>query len=421
MSRKLLFKNALIYTLTDVINKAIPFLLLPILTHYLSPADYGIVALYAAFIAILSVFIFVNMDNALNIAFYKISFSELRIYNANVIMIALGISISIAIIILTFYGQIYKLVPLQMFWLLFGVGVVFMQFIIGINLVLWQAEQKALPYGLFQIAQTILNLSLILFLVILSDLTWKGQIIGQGLAIFIFAIIAFYLLLKRKYLKFDMNAEDMKDALKFGIPLIPLSLAGWFRTGVDRFFLMNFIGASATGLYVVGFQFGMIIGILSAAFNKAYNQYLYKKLQSNITDNEKQKLVYFTYLFFITILVLALLLSLISPWIINTFLDSSYLASTEYVPWITFAFAFQSMYIMIVNYIYFIKKTKYLAYISFLAGIIHVILSYILIKENGSIGAAQASLFSFLLMFVSVWYLSAKVYPMPWFNIMKKG
>ncbi len=47
-------------------------------------------------------------------------------------------------------------------------------------------------------------------------------------------------------------------------------------------------------------------------------------------------------------------------------------------------------------------------------GLIHGETSYVLIQENGSIGAAQATtLFSFI-MFVSVWILSAKIYPIPW-------
>ena len=34
------FKNSIIYAGGDITNKAVPFLMLPILTKYLTPADY---------------------------------------------------------------------------------------------------------------------------------------------------------------------------------------------------------------------------------------------------------------------------------------------------------------------------------------------------------------------------------------------
>ena len=39
--------NAAIYTLANVTNSAIPFLLLPVLTRVLSPEEYGLVTIFA--------------------------------------------------------------------------------------------------------------------------------------------------------------------------------------------------------------------------------------------------------------------------------------------------------------------------------------------------------------------------------------
>lgn len=56
MSRKL-FGNAAIYLGANILNAGIPFLLLPILTHVLTPADYGIVAMFSVVVSILGAFI----------------------------------------------------------------------------------------------------------------------------------------------------------------------------------------------------------------------------------------------------------------------------------------------------------------------------------------------------------------------------
>lgn len=415
MSKRILVKNAFIYTFTDLINKAIPFLLLPILTKYLSPDQYGIVATFSTFIMIISILIELNMSNAINVFFFQNSKEKLKIYISNSIFLSLIIAFITFSIVLFCSEYFSNLLSISTNWIYLAVITVFFQFITTINLVLWQAEFNAKYYGIYQITQSILNFSLIILLVVYLKLGAVGQITAQLFSIAIFSIASIVILYKRNYLKFRINIHYIKDIFRFGFPLLPVSLSGWLRTGADRIIITNYLSTAATGIYVVGFQFGMIISILAIAFNKAFNQFLFKKL-SNITENEKNKLVIFSYLYFILMLFLALMISLISPWIIINFLNERYNNSLEIVSWIAFAYSFQGMYLMVVNYLYYIKRTSYLGYLTLSCGIIHILLSFALIKINGVVGAAQASLISFAIMFIGVWVLSAKLYPMPWLN-----
>ena len=67
-----LFKNTIVYTVTDCINKAIPFIALPVLTRFMSPSDYGMVANYLVLLAVLSAFIGLNANSAVAINFFKL-------------------------------------------------------------------------------------------------------------------------------------------------------------------------------------------------------------------------------------------------------------------------------------------------------------------------------------------------------------
>jgi len=411
-----LFKNSVAYTLTEVINKAVPFLLLPIMTIYLSPEDYGRVATYGAFTAIVAVFIHLSMVGAVNVNFFKISKEQLKIYIANTLII---VSISSALVFLAtlvFDDELSILLDIPWIWLFVGVVVTAAQFLTLLNLGLWQVEQKSKEFGSYQIAQMLTNTSLVLVLVVGFEMGWEGALIGQAIAAILFSLISFGFIYKRGYLLFHVNQSDIKDALKFGVPLIPHALSGWFRTGVDRVLLTMFIGASATGIYSVGYQFGMIIGILAVAFNQAYSPFLYKKL-ATIDEQGKKKLVKFTYLYFIGILLFAGVLSMVIPYFIQNFLDDKYHSSSEIVSWVLYGYAFQGMYLMVVNYIFYTKRTYILSVITFLTGLVHVGLSYYLIKLNGIVGTAQATTISFLVMFLLVWILSARIYCMPWFLV----
>jgi len=94
-----LFKNTFIYTGSNVINKAIPFFLLPIVTRYLTPTDYGIVATFNVLLAVMVVFVGLSMHGAINVNYFKLTKEELREYIGNVFIILFTNFILIFIIV----------------------------------------------------------------------------------------------------------------------------------------------------------------------------------------------------------------------------------------------------------------------------------------------------------------------------------
>jgi O-antigen/teichoic acid export membrane protein len=185
----------------------------------------------------------------------------------------------------------------------------------------------------------------------------------------------------------------------------------------DRLFIANMIGLPATGVYTVGYQVGSIINLLAMSFNNAYVPWLYQRLKNN-SNSTKIKIVKFTYLYFFAIITLAILLAFLAPPILKILLGKSFNESSIYVSWIAMGYAFNGMYLMVVNYIFYSEKTKILAYITFSAALINILLNYLFIKAFGAIGAAQATTIVFAIKFFLVWFFSSKVQPMPW-NLKK--
>ena len=242
---------------------------------------------------------------------------------------------------------------------------------------------------------------------------WFGQLTGITLATVWFAMLSFGFIWRRGYLRFEFSRSYIKDALNFSIPLIPHSLSTWLHVGVDRFLLASMVGMAATGLFAVGYQVGFVIGVLAASVNRAWMPFLFNRLDG-IDLAGKIRLVKAIYIYCLGILGLSLGVGLVSPWLAGLFLGKDYSSASRFVIWIAVGYAFDGMYYMLVGQIFFMKRTKYLAAVTFTAGLLHVGLSYFLIKLNGAIGAAQATAISFLIALVMVWVLSAKIYPLPW-------
>ncbi|AMC01349.1 Polysaccharide biosynthesis protein [Aerococcus viridans] len=412
-----LIKNTSIYTLTSILNSAIPFLMLPILTRHLTPEDYGIVSMFTLLVTFIVPFIGLNLNGAITRQYYdreKINISE---YAGNCIFILLINSIFVGSIFYFSSAFIARTAsfPSRLLWsvLIFAVS----QFICSILLSLLQVKKKALLYGIFNIIQTSLNLGISIFFVVYLGLGYTGRIYGMVITLALFALISLFILIKKKWVKFVIKKEYIKHALMFGIPLIPHVLSGTIISMTDRFFITSMVGLAATGVYTVGYQVGTIINLLSTSFNNAYVPWLYEKLKEN-QYTTKIKIVKFTYIYFVGILLLALGLGILAPIFLSVFLGKAFNESSVYVIWIALGYAFNGMYLMVVNYIFYEQKNSTLAMVTFATAFLNIVLNYFFIREFGAIGAAQATTIIFAIKFVVVWILSAKVHKMPWKNVL---
>jgi len=417
-SIKQLYKSSLIraagtYGFFSIINKSIPFFLLPILTRYLSPSDYGIVAVFNIMVTITIPFIGVNTHGAFSRAFFAQDRFETSIYTGTIVIFVLLNSIVITSLIILFrnsLGSIFSIPP-NWLWLAGVIGL--SMSLIQITLSAWRVRERPKAFGVFQNTNTFADFSLALLFVVVLGMTWKGRIISRAIVAPLFAFFGIIILKRNKWLTFQWDKTYLLHALAFGIPLIPHSLAGIINTTIDRIFIVNMVGIADAGIYTVGYQIGAIINLLAMAFNQAYVPWLYRKLNQN-NDTIKRKIVTYTYVYFALIFLLALTLGIAAPLILRYLVGKAFQQSAIYVIWIALGSAFNGMYFMVVNYIFYAEKTYLLAIVTFTGAAINVGLNYIFITINGAIGAAQATSITHLITFLMVWYLADRVFPMPW-------
>ena len=407
-----LFRASGIYTFALVLNSGIPFLLLPILTRYLTPADYGIVSMFTLLVSIFNVFTGLSVHGAINRVYFdkNINFKE-YVFNCIIILI---ISSSITFIMgLLFLDFISNVSSVTRNWIPLAVVISFFQFIIFSVLSIYQARMWAKKYSFIMLSQSLINVFFTIVLVVFLNLKWQGRIIAQSLTIIIVGFFGVYLL--KNWINMRINLNYIMHALKFGIPLIPHTIGGMLMVLTDRFIITNLLGVEKTGIYTAGLQIGSIITLLADAFNKAYAPWLFGKLES-ANYGLLVKIVRFTYVYFILIIFFALLIGALAPYIVSILLGKSFQDSAAVILWITIGGAFTGMYFMVVNYIYYVHKTYLLAFTTFVTGLLNIFLTYFLVKINGLIGAAHSFALINFITFIAVWILSMKVYNMPWFK-----
>lgn len=412
-----LFINAGTYGVFSLLNNAIPFLLLPILTRYLTPDDYGYVSIFNVMYSLFIPIIGCNFAGSYSRAFFLENKFHAPLYFGTVTIATLVIGFLITVVIIFLQFQVGLIFSFPFSMLCFVSLAATAKCINDIILVHWQVRNKPFQYGMFLNLRTIFQAGMSIVLVTIINLSWQGQIFAIVAAPLLFAPIGLAIMIYNSSLVLSFNKDYLKHALFFGVPLVPHALAGILNSSINRIFISKMVGMAETGLFTVGFQIGSVVLLFAAAFNQAYTPWLFSRLNLK-SELLNIKIVKITYLYFIIILFCTLIFGFSAPWFLSFFVGKSFQASYVYIIWIALGFAFTGMYYMVVNYIFYAERTHYLAIATVSMSFLNIILNYVLIKINGSIGAAQATTITSFCTFLLVWYLSSKVYKMPW-NIFK--
>ena len=411
-----LFQGFIVYLGTSVLNKAIPFFLLPILTNYLTTEEYGILAIYQVLISIGLPLVGLNMGNVITRNFFSKSkeFIASMLFN---LFVVLTVSSTIFLIVISGYllaGGSQFSIPQK--WLYVLPVIAFMNMVNNFNLTILRNRKRAAEYGAFEISRTVVDLSLTILLIVVYSYGWEGRATGILVGSLFIGIISVFRIWQSGYLLFEFDTTQIKEILKISLPLIPHVLGGVIITLSDRIFIDLMVGTSAVGIYTVGYQFGMIMILVVTAFNKTWSPWMYELLAEEKEEN-KFTIVKSTYLVSGGFIMLALVVTGISHYLLPFMTAEEYHDGFVYVIWIALGYAFFGMYSLVFPYGVYIGNTKYLGVITFSAACLNLVLNYNLILLNGTIGAAQATLVSYAFLFLVLFWYSNKLYPMPWFKI----
>jgi len=290
---------------------------------------------------------------------------------------------------------------------------VFFSFLLNIRLGQWQIRDKAKLYGLFQVVSSIVTFLFSLVFVVTLHFGPEGRIYGILLASILVGLASYLSLINDRLLLFKYNKQDIMEALSFGLPLIPHVLGGVLLLSIDRLVINKELGLEMTGIYMVAVSLGGAVNILLNSINKAYTPWLYRQLKEN---NKKIKIevVKKTYMYFIFLISMSLLSYFIGPPVLKLIVGERFHQAANVLPYILIGQFLLGMYFVVSNYIFYVKKTKYLSFVTISSGLINVVLLLILIPYYGINGAAYAFIIANLWQFVSTWIVSSKLYPMPW-------
>lgn len=410
-----LFKQSGIYLSSNILNALVPFLLLPVLTHNLNPDEYGQIAMLQTLIAGLAAFMGLNTTGAANRKFYdKATQDELAVYNSMCLLILIISSLLIFLFVAIFSSYFSYWLNIPQLWVFLAVLISGGTFIIQFRLGQWQIRGQAVKFGFTQVSQSLFIFVLTLWLLLDLKQGKESRVNALVIVTIAYSCVCLLSLFNNRLLLLNrFNLEYFKDAWNFGLPLVPHVVGIFFLSAIDRILINTYLGVGEAGIYMLGVQLSLGMVVVFDAINKAMVPWLYRIL----ADKNMQRIntiVRFTYLYFVTVLSLGVLSFWIGPFVISIISGNEYVKASSVIGWLCFGQAFNGMYLMVTNYIFYAKSTGRLSLITVSCGILNILLMIFMMKFNGIVGVSMAFAISMCIRFLSTWWLASRVCGFSW-------
>ena len=411
--KKILFKHAAIYTLSNFSVALVPFLLLPVLTRVLSPQDYGIVAVFAVMLSAFTVLVSLNLHGAVSVRFFDTRGFQIQRYVSTCLWLVVLAAVVLCLAVSLFPAWLEKISSLPAPWILLASLVAALQVMMLLLLAVLQASRHPMVYGALRFTQALLEAMLSILLVIALAWSWQGRLWAIAASAGLMGLFAIAMLVRKKWLSASFDQQAAKDALWYGLPLLPHALGGLMLGMADRLMVAHHLDLTRAGIYFVAVQIGLVIGIAADAFNRAFAPWLMESLSKKDPERD-MRIVRWSYAYFLIIAVLAVLAGWLLPWIFSILIGPRYLDAASIARYMLLGNAFTGMYYMVANYVFYTGHTGKLSVLSVSIGLASLALMSYLLQTRGLQGAAMAFMLGQAALFISTWLLSAYCHKMPW-------
>lgn len=392
-SYKKLFSNTLIFALGSFGSKLLVLILVPLYTACLSPDQYGTVDLIAQTANILIPIITLSAaDAALRFALEtKDEAQHAKIYSSLLGVVLCGFAL--LAVLYPIYSKFAYLDGYALLLLIYVCTASLKQ----LNSTFVRALEKVKLFAFDGILTTLAMLLLnILFLIV-----FKWSTVGYLLAIILSDLLSsVFLFFAAKLWRFiSFKKPDfalLKDMLRYSAPLIPTTLL-WLVTSIsDRFIITYFHGEYLNGINSIAYKIPTILTTVFTMFSQAWNM-------SAITENESsERASFYTNVFSLNqsfMYVLSAGILLLNRPITHIWVDAAYYEAYKYSPLLTMATIFTCFNVFLGSAYIACKKTKRSFYTSLAAGIINIVLNFVLIPNYGIYGAAIATFVAYFAVF----------------------
>lgn len=399
-----LVKNTTIYALGDIIPRLLGFISFPVLTHYLTPADYGVVNYVNTLTTFLLVCCFLCTNTYYLVFFYRCENEEKqKKLLGNISTFVIGFNVFIVLFFFLFGEFFFKFlgsnIPFYPY-IIIGVLTNFFAIFSVLPSALYRLLEKPLFLTILTISRGVITLILTIVLVVYYNYSALGVLYTTLIVNAIYAFIFLYS--TRKYIIWNFDVKQIKEILIFSLPLVPGSLAYYITTISDRVLIDKYLNLTDLGIYSTAATLALILNIFSFGAYKAFEPFIFKSWGRedflSVFEKVRNGFIY-------VLLLGGLSLSIFSKEFFIIMSNVKFHGAYFYVPMIIIGVYCSSVKMLFGTVVTARGKTKVNSLISILGAVISVVLNITLLPKFGLVSAALVSSLALTIeCLILVWY-----------------
>ncbi len=411
---KELSKDTAVYGISTMIGRFLGFLLFPIYTNVFTPTEYGTFTSVYAYLAFLNVVYIYGMDAAFMKYTSVADSNQKKTTFSTPYYFVVGSTLLLSVIFYLFLLPISEGINLPIEYSNLLIYVIFILLFDTLALIPFSSlrlDKKPQKFAIIKITNIAINLSLNIILILVYEFGIEAIFISNLVAS-VFSFVALLPeILSKLELKIDLQV--LKKMLKFGIPYLAAAFSSMIVQVIDVPIVEKLTNTATLGLYRANYKLGIFMMLFVQMFNFAWQPFF---LENAKESNAKELFAKVFTLFLIFSAVIWAFLSLFVEDIVKieiagrTLLGADFIGGLSIVPIILLAYLFNGLYMNFTAGIYIEEKTKYFPLVTISGAVVNVAVNFTLIPTFGIMGAAWATLASYIVMAGGLFIVSQRFY-----------
>jgi O-antigen/teichoic acid export membrane protein len=406
---KTLARHAAVYGSADVFGRVINFLLLPLLTRHLSTFDYGVLGILLLFGVMTKLLFRMGLDSGFFRIYYEQETTEDKRKFTTTIFVASAVVALVGFVLVAMASRSIgrQLLGDSNNFVVLVAADTFLRAFAFVPMNLFRIQERSLQFTVVSMFRNALNIGLKVFLVV-SGWGVAGVLLADVLAEAVFILVLSPTLAKS--LGAGFSFPMLREALRFGLPKVPHSVAYQVLNLADRKLLDMFSTRAEVGLYHVAYMFGTAIKLFLSAFELAWGPFIYSILKR--ADAPKTMARVATYAA-VVLFSMGLAIAVLARELLILMTAPEFHSGYPVIPVIVLAHIFQGLFLLCSIGIGISKQTNYFPVMTFAAATLNICMNLVLIPELGKMGAAWSTVAGYGLMTALGIYFSHRHYPIP--------
>lgn len=406
---KLLINNIFVYGLGGIVNKIIPFVMIPIITRIMPSTDYfGISDISNTIISFGDAFALLGMyDGLFRIYFEKEDEKYRKAACSTTLIFVVFTSCIVFLLMILFRGKIanifFKNYEYDYIVMICATAVL----VSTTNRIVSAPTRMQNKKKTYLIINTLSPIISYLFAIILLMLGYYTTALSLAAVVSGVIIEILYFLLNRKWFAIKLfDVIILKQLLVVALPLVPNFLIYWVFNSSDKIMITHFLGLGEEGIYSIGSKLGMCSQLIYMAFASGWSYFVFSTMKDDNQIEYNSKLFE---IFSVVSMVATMAACAFSREFFRILFPGEYLLGYIIAPYLFLCPLIQMLFQIAASQFTIIKRTWYNMGILFGGAALNVVLNYMLIPLIGIEGAALATVSGYMFsLVVCIWILVRK-------------